>query len=140
MPNVPPKQQIAMMDGMLKDAVAKAKPGQWIRIIMNWGPDYEWAEESEKLFNKSVTKEYLDQLAPNNPVSVKDGFIGSVANQMAVEEYRKVRDDMASTPRAAAAWRWIPPGACAWSAPAIFLGRSILTACCEASCPCWPTS
>jgi predicted amidohydrolase YtcJ len=94
MPSVPPKQQIAALDGMLKDAVRKAKPGQWIRIIMNWGPDYEWAEESERLFNKSITKEYLDQLAPNNPVSIKDGFIGSVANQMAVEEYRKVRDDM----------------------------------------------
>ena len=94
MPNVPPKQQIAMLDGMLKDAVAKAKPGQWIRIIFNWGPDYEWAAESEDLFPKSVTKEYLDQLAPRNPVTIKDGFIGSVVNQLAVEEYRKVREDM----------------------------------------------
>jgi predicted amidohydrolase YtcJ len=94
MPNVPPKEQLAQFDGVLKEAVAKAKPGQWIRVIFNWGPDYEWAEETETLFSKSITKEYLDQLAPNNPVTVKDGFIGSVANAKAVEVYRSVREDL----------------------------------------------
>jgi predicted amidohydrolase YtcJ len=94
LPSVPAKEQIAMFDGVMREAVSKAKPGQWIRIIFNFGEDYQWAESMEDLFGKSITKVYLDQLAPNNPVTVKDGFIGSVANQMAVEEYRKVRADM----------------------------------------------
>jgi hypothetical protein len=76
MPNVPPKQQLAQFDGVMKEAVAKAKPGQWIRVVFNWGPDYEWAAETESLFPKSITKAYVDQLAPNNPVTVKDGFFG----------------------------------------------------------------
>ena len=94
MPNVPPRQQLAEFDGVLRDAVAKARPGQWIRVIFNWGPDYEWAQEMEILFERSITRAYLDQLAPDNPVTVKDGFIISVVNEKAIEEFRKVRDDM----------------------------------------------
>jgi len=94
MPNVPPRLQLAQFDGVLREAVAKAKPGQWIRVIFNWGPDYEWAQEMESLFEKSITRAYLDQLAPNNPVTVKDGFINSVVNAKAIEEYRVVREDM----------------------------------------------
>ena len=94
MPNLPPREQLALFDSMLTEAVQKAKPGQWIRIIFNWGPDYEWATDMEALFPRSITKEYLDQLAPNNPVTVKDGFIGTVINQMAIEEFRKVREDL----------------------------------------------
>ena len=94
MPNVPPRQQLAQFDGVLREAVAKARPGQWIRVIFNWGPDYEWAQEMEILFERSITRAYLDQLAPNNPVTVKDGFIISVVNGKAIEEYKKVRADM----------------------------------------------
>ncbi len=94
MPNVPPRQQLAQFDGVMRDAVSKAKPEQWIRVIFNWGPDYEWAQEMEILFERSITKAYLDQLAPNNPVTVKDGFIISMVNSKAIEEFRKVRDDM----------------------------------------------
>jgi len=94
MPNEPPRQQLAAFDGIVRDAVTKAKPGQWIRVIFNWGPDYEWAAEMETLFTRSITREYLDQLAPNNPVTVKDGFINSVVNAKAIEEYRKVREDL----------------------------------------------
>jgi len=93
LPNLTPKEQIARFDGIMKEAVGKAKPGQWIRVIPNWGPDYEWATEMQPLFNKSITKEYLDQLAPNNPVTVKNGFIGVMANGKAVEEFRKVHPD-----------------------------------------------
>ena len=94
MPNLPPKEQLARFEGVVKEAVGKAKPGQWIRVIFNWGPDYEWAAEMQELFRKSITKAYVDQLAPNIPLTVKDGFIGSVANQKAVEEFRSVREDL----------------------------------------------
>src|SRR5581483_5854274 len=95
LPNVPPKQQLAMFEPTLKEALSKAKPGQWVRIIFNYGLDYEWAKELIPLFRKSVTREWLDQLAPNNPVTVKDGFINSIANTRAVEEFRSVHPDIA---------------------------------------------
>jgi predicted amidohydrolase YtcJ len=95
LPSVPPRDQLAKFEPLMKDAVAKAKPGQWIRVLFNYGPDYEWAKELIPLFRKSVTREWLDQLAPNNPVTVKDGFINSIANTKAVEEFRKVHPDIA---------------------------------------------
>ena len=90
MPSVPPKQQLALLDPMLKEALAKAKPGQPILLSFNWGPEYEWAKEMGVLFGNSIKKEYLDQVAPNNPVKVKNGFITSVVNQKALDEEAKV--------------------------------------------------
>ena len=95
MPNLPPKEQMSRLEGVLKEAVSKAKPGQWVRVIFNWGPDYEWATEMGPLFDKSITKEWLDALAPNNPVTVKDGFIGPVVNAKAIVEFRSVHPGFA---------------------------------------------
>lgn len=94
MPNVPPKEQLALFEPTMREAVAKAKPGQWIRVIFNWGPDYEWASGMLEVFNNSIRKEYLDLLSPDNPVIVKDGFIGSIVNTPAIEEFRTVHDDL----------------------------------------------
>ncbi|MBI3895039.1 MAG: amidohydrolase family protein [Acidobacteria bacterium] len=90
MPNLPPKEQLARLEPMLKEALGKAKPGQPILLSFNWGPDEEWAEEMIPLHRNSISKEYLDQLAPNNPVKVKNGFITSYVNQMALDGLRKV--------------------------------------------------
>ena len=90
MPNLPPKEQMAKFEPTMKEAVAKAKPGQWIRVTFNWGPEYEWATEMQPLFRQSIKKVWLDQLAPNNPVIVKDGFINYVSNSKAVEEFLSV--------------------------------------------------
>jgi predicted amidohydrolase YtcJ len=94
MPNEPPKQQLAKLEPTMREAVSKAKPGQWIRVIFNWGPEYEWATEMQPLFRNSITKEWLDDMAPNNPVTVKNGFINSIVNSKAIEEYRSVHDDV----------------------------------------------
>jgi len=90
MPNAPAKEQLAQFEPTVREAVSKAKPGEWIRVIFNWGPDYEWASDVLDLYGKSIKKEYLDVLAPNNPIIVKDGFIGEMANSKAVEEYKSV--------------------------------------------------
>ena len=86
LPSIPPKEQLARFEIVMQEAVAKAKPGQWILISFNWGLDYQWAREMGVLFRDSIKKEYLDQLAPNNPVKVKNGFITSVVNQKALDE------------------------------------------------------
>ena len=90
MPDLPPKEQLAMLEPMLNEAVGKARPGQPILLSFNWGPDEEWAEEMIPLFRNSVSKAWLDLLAPNNPVKVKNGFITSYVNQMALDELQKV--------------------------------------------------
>ncbi|MBI4481347.1 MAG: amidohydrolase family protein [Acidobacteria bacterium] len=86
----PPQEQFTEFDRVFKEAVASAKPGQWIVLSFHWGPEYEYAAEMEKLFPKFITKARLDQMAPNHPVKVKNGFITSVINSKALEELKKV--------------------------------------------------
>jgi predicted amidohydrolase YtcJ len=90
MESLPPQQQLARFDPMMQEAVRKAKPGQWIRFVFNWGPDYEWAAEMQALFRRSITKEWLAQLAPSNPVTVKNGFINAIVNTRAAEIFKQV--------------------------------------------------
>lgn len=99
MPPIPAKEQFAQFEAKLNEAVAKAKPGQWILFAFNWGPNYEYAREVSDLYNTEIKKERLDRLAPNNPVKVKDGFIGGVLNTRGIEETKKVFPDMTSMTR-----------------------------------------
>ena len=94
MPNIPAKEQLVKFEPVLREALSKAKPGQWVRVIFNWGPDYEWATDMEEMFGKSVTKQWLDDLAPKNPIAIKDGFISSRVNTLAIEEFRSVHPDI----------------------------------------------
>ncbi len=94
LPSVPPKEQLAFFEPVMREAVSKARPGQWIRVLFNYGEEYQWATELMPLFRKSITREWLDQLAPNNPVTVKDGFINSIGNTKAVEEFGTVHPDL----------------------------------------------
>ena len=94
MPSVPPRQQLALFEPMIREAVARARAGQWIRVLFNYGPNYEWAGELRPLFRKSITREWLDQLSPSNPAIVKDGFLVSVSNSKAIEELRSVHPDL----------------------------------------------
>ncbi|MBI4481346.1 MAG: amidohydrolase family protein [Acidobacteria bacterium] len=90
----PPQEQFAAFEPTFKEAVASAKPGQWILLSFHWGPEYEYATEMQNLFPKFITKARLDQLAPNHPVKVKNGFITSVINSKALEELRKVHPSL----------------------------------------------
>ena len=94
MPNIAPKEQLAKFQPVMEEATAKAKPGQWIFLSFNYGPDYDNATEMGELFAKSIRKEYLDQLAPNNPVKVRNGFITSMVNQKALDELQSVDPDL----------------------------------------------
>ncbi len=99
LPSLPAREQLALFEPTMREAVAKAKPGQWIRVIPNWGPDYEWAEEFRGprggFWNDSITKEYLDVLSPNNPVCISNGFTSAcMSNTKGVEEYRSVHPDL----------------------------------------------
>ena len=106
MPSKPAKEQFALFEPAMKAAVAKAKPGQWIRMIPNWGPDYEWADQFEgrgeccTVWEDLIKKEYLDTLAPNNPVCISDGFTSSCQlNTKGLEEYATVHSDLSNRNR-----------------------------------------
>ena len=85
MPNIAPKEQLARFEPMMQEMLAQAQPGQWVFLSFNYGPDYEHATEMSQLFARSITKAWLDQLAPHNPVKVRGGFITSVVNQRALD-------------------------------------------------------
>jgi len=88
------KEQLAQFEPTLKEALSKAKPGQWILIGFSQGRDYQWSKEVGALFGKEIQKEWLDAMVPNNPVKVKNGFVGGVVNQRAVDEILKVHPDI----------------------------------------------
>ncbi len=87
--NVPPEQVMQQFPLVLEEAVLKAKPGQWVRIAILYGPDYAWGSEISPMFGRQITKQMLDLAAPNNPVQIRGGFIGQVLNQLAIDAVKE---------------------------------------------------
>ena len=88
------QQQLDQWETVLREAVAAASPGQWIWLSFFWGTNYEHADELWQQFPRVVTQERLDQLAPNNPVRVKNSWpLMSANNTKAVEELKKVHPE-----------------------------------------------
>ncbi len=101
-----PDENVKAFPGVLSEAVEKAKPGQWIYIVLTYGKHYEYAPwGTGRLGRKGldpasydpvgegsgiINRAGLDAAAPNNPVVVRDVFVSMQMNQKAVEESRKV--------------------------------------------------
>ncbi len=81
----PPEEQSRKFPQVLKEAVEKAKPGQWVRISLLFGREYRWREEISALLRNEISKAQLDQAAPDNPLIVRAGFVGTLLNQKAIE-------------------------------------------------------
>ncbi|OFV96411.1 MAG: hypothetical protein A3H28_14330 [Acidobacteria bacterium RIFCSPLOWO2_02_FULL_61_28] len=109
-----PEENLRAFPGVLAEAVRKARPGQWIYILFTFGENYEYAIRGNgpygrfgldpKVFDimdgKRITKEQLDQAAPNNPVLLRDVFVATVMNQKAIDESIKVFPDPGMNPLA----------------------------------------
>jgi hypothetical protein len=70
----------------VRDAVAKAQPGQWI-LGRGWHQD-KWTKKPEKMIKGFQTHELLSAVSPNNPVFLKHasghaGFANAKAMQLA---------------------------------------------------------
>lgn len=70
----------------VKDAVAKARPGQWI-VGRGWHQD-RWTVKPEKMFKGFQTHELLSSISPDNPVFLSHasghaGFANAKAMQLA---------------------------------------------------------
>ena len=99
-----PEENLKAFPGVLAEAVQKARPGQWIYIVLTYGKHYEYAPWGTGRFGRKgldpksfdpigegfITKSDLDTAAPDNPVVLRDVFVSMLLNQRAVEESRKV--------------------------------------------------
>ncbi|OFW27035.1 MAG: hypothetical protein A3J28_11740, partial [Acidobacteria bacterium RIFCSPLOWO2_12_FULL_60_22] len=99
-----PEENIKAFPGVLSEAVKKARPGQWIYIVLTYGKHYEYApwgtgrlgrkgldpKSFDPVGEGRINKAQLDALAPNNPVVVRDVFVSMRANQKALDESLKV--------------------------------------------------
>jgi len=109
-----PQETAKELPGVLKEAVSKAKPGQWIYLVVTSGKNFEFHGASngslgrtlidpslQVPLEKQITKAQLDEWAPNNPVYVhgwlaESGVNGQGVNQKAIEEINKVFPDPAT--------------------------------------------
>ncbi len=98
----PPQEQAQAFPGVLREAVGKANPEQWVFIVFSLGDKYEYALNSERygrvLDGEMIPLGLIDQLAPNNPVLLRDPFTGVMVNTKAMEATRKIfpHEDMLS--------------------------------------------
>ena len=101
-----PEEQLQAFPEVMKEAVSKAKPGQWIYIVFPFGKMYEHGpggnvgvggipgQGKMSLFGGvtaegaqgEFTKADLDAMAPNNPVLLRDVFVGLAASSKALEQ------------------------------------------------------
>jgi predicted amidohydrolase YtcJ len=90
-----PQSQLEKFPAVLAEAVASAKSGAWIQIILVWDFEVDPEDPNLNFFGKQVTKEQLDKAAPNNPVIVRSREIlqrtgrGSILNQKAIDIIRR---------------------------------------------------
>src|SRR5690606_12108990 len=77
------EEQIANWEAVLKEAVAMARPGQWILLSSDWGANFEHMADLVRDFYRNVSIERLDELAPDNPVRVKNSFVDGIVNTRA---------------------------------------------------------
>ncbi|MBI4464381.1 MAG: amidohydrolase family protein [Acidobacteria bacterium] len=101
------EEKLLAFPKVLDEAVSKAKPGQWIYIVVLYGKHYEsapvangnwgrWQVDS-KVFDildgKRIPKKMLDAMAPNNPVLLRDLFTSTQMNQRAIEKVQELWKD-----------------------------------------------
>ena len=89
------QRQLGQWESVLREAVAAARPGQWVWLSFDIGREYEYAAEIWRAFPQVVSRAKLDQIAPNNPVRVKRHWpLGSRYNSKAEEEIKKLYPEM----------------------------------------------
>ncbi len=83
-------EQLANWEQGLAAAVAKAEPGQWILFSSDWGANFEHMPELFPKFLPQISRARLDELAPDNPVRVKNSWVDGLVNSRALEVVAEV--------------------------------------------------
>jgi predicted amidohydrolase YtcJ len=84
------QEQLANWEDGLRQAVNKAKPGQWILLSSDWGANFEYMPELFPTFLPQISRQRLDELAPDNPVRVKNSWVDGLVNTRALEEIARI--------------------------------------------------
>lgn len=87
------EQQLENWDDVLREAVAEAEPGQWILLSSDWGGNFEHMPGLFTTFLTQTTIEKLDEIAPNNPVRIKNAWVDGLVNTRGLEEATRVFPD-----------------------------------------------
>jgi predicted amidohydrolase YtcJ len=87
------EEQLANWEDGLRAAVKKAKPGQWILLSSDWGSNFEYMPELFPKFLPQISRQRLDELAPDNPVRVKNSWVDGLVNSRALEVVADVFPD-----------------------------------------------
>ena len=82
--------QLASWEDGLRAAVRDAKPGQWILLSSDWGSNFENMPELFPKFLPQITRQRLDELAPDNPVRIKNSWVDGLVNTRALEEIARI--------------------------------------------------
>ena len=82
--------QLANWEDGLRAAVRDAKPGQWILLSSDWGSNFENMPELFPKFLPQITRQRLDELAPDNPVRIKNSWVDGLVNTRALEEIARI--------------------------------------------------
>lgn len=84
------QEQMANWEATLKEAVAVAEPGQWILLSSDFGGNFEHMPELFPYFFSKIDPHRLDELAPDNPVRVKNSWVDGMVNARAMEVVKQV--------------------------------------------------
>ncbi|MDH3531348.1 MAG: amidohydrolase family protein [Gammaproteobacteria bacterium] len=87
------EEQLASWEAELAEAVSKAEPGQWILFSSDWGGNFEHMPELFPKFLPQISRQRLDEIAPDNPVRVKNSWVDGLVNTRALEEAKRVFPD-----------------------------------------------
>ncbi len=82
--------QLANWEDGLRAAVRDARPGQWILLSSDWGSNFENMPELFPKFLPQITRQRLDELAPDNPVRIKNSWVDGLVNTRALEEIARI--------------------------------------------------
>lgn len=87
------EDQLANWEDGLRAAVGAARPGQWILFSSDWGANFENMPELFPKFLPQISRKRLDELAPDNPVRVKNSWVDGLVNTRALEVVADVFPD-----------------------------------------------
>jgi predicted amidohydrolase YtcJ len=87
------EEQLANWEGGLRAAVRDAEPGQWILLSSDWGSNFEYMPELFPRFLPQISRQRLDELAPDNPVRIKNSWVDGLVNTRALEEIARIFPD-----------------------------------------------
>ena len=86
-----PREQAEAFPNTIKEMLTKAKPGQWLYVVLSLGDRYEYGmDNSQGSAMQLIPEELMDQLTPNHPLLLRNVFTGTNYNMLGYQEAKKI--------------------------------------------------